>query len=150
MPHANPMRNDHRHGRPGPRWASPGNPAGALAYLGLPVANLTKAGSQRVDGAATTHYQGLPHANSGIQIPASIWVETQGRVRKVAMTLRQAATSVGSSPVATGTPSAPPTGGTASPDLMLHLTVTYRDFGIPVHPAQPPASQTSTAMNGGH
>ena len=125
--------------------AAPSDPGQVLSYLRGAGEDVKDAGPATVDGIATTRYTTtidldkavatLPaSARAGISqfeqrlgthtLPAQLWIDGQGRLRRMTVTARQA-----------------------------QLTLTLNDFGTPVHVTAPPADRTTditALLSGGH
>jgi hypothetical protein len=118
------------------------DPTQTLAYLKAAASKVELIGSEQLRGTLTTRYavtldaakvaaqapeelQGLAE-ESGLAFPkpADVWIDQQGRLRKIHYTL---------------TMNAP---GEATPTpITLESTLELYDFGVPVHVAPPPANQ---------
>jgi hypothetical protein len=128
---------------------SQNDPTQSLTYLQAASKSIQKLGTEDVDGVATTHYHSLVdfrkavdlivqrvpasqrpavrrlyeqvESQSGItNYPTDVWLDAQGRVRKMHLAM----------PI-------PPTGQT------MDMTITMSHFGVPVHIAAPPARQVA-------
>jgi hypothetical protein len=133
---------------------SPADPTTVLAYLRGAGDQVTVIGPDTVDGTPTTHYtvsinldKSVTSQNAQAQtavhvleqqlgshtLPAQVWLDTQGRLRKLTIdaTMRGAAS--------TSTPS--------NGNIKFQFTATLSDFGVPVHVTAPPASQTTDVTN---
>jgi hypothetical protein len=145
---------------------SPSDPSTVLGFMRGADTQVTTVGPDTVDGVPTTHYDvvlDLDKAAAGqdaqVQqsthsleqelgthtLPAQVWLDAQGRLRKISMneTLSTAAMS---------TPTA--TAGTKPPgQISFQFTATLSDFGVPVTVTAPPAAQTvdlTSKLSGGH
>jgi hypothetical protein len=117
-----------------------------LAYLDH-AQQVSKVGTQTVDGAATTHYRmtlspaalGSSSVHAAKPIPVDVWVDAQHRVRqeKLSMDL----TAAGSSASPSSGASSRSAGSSESITVTMHL----RDFGTPVHVTAPPKGQVHDA-----
>ena len=126
-------------------------PLDALAYLKGVSGDVQVVGPDTTRGEATTHYRGTvdprkvaeqlpaalrPEATAaagqvGHTLPADLWIDGQGRLRKLVLAVEMSAVEM--SKVA-GT-SAPPSGRIAT------ITVELFDFGTPVDATPPPTDQ---------
>jgi hypothetical protein len=128
------------------------NPADQLAYLKGVSQDVTTVGKESIDGTPTTHYRAtldldkaaeampaaarknLAEARKTLStgtLPADIWVDEQGMLRKFEVTLKL------NPPKAAAVPGAP-----AGPMTML-VSQRYSDLGKPVTVTAPPASQVT-------
>jgi hypothetical protein len=127
--------------------AQSGDPSRTLDYLRGASDTVTKVGADTVRGTPTTHYKAVldlqkaasasPSGRQAIQslvkllgfskLPADIWVDAQGRLRKLHYT-----TDLSKSRVASSTPGVAGT---------LGFTLELYDFGVPVQVAIPPPDQ---------
>lgn len=128
---------------------TPHDPADTLAYLRGASSKVTKAGTATIGGTATTHYKvtldldkaaKTPAEKQAIakvatqlgthSLPADVWIDKQGRLRKMTITEKITPPKASGSATSTG-------------PVTLHLTETVSDFGVPVHVVVPPAAQTT-------
>jgi hypothetical protein len=140
---------------------SPADPTAVLAYLRGAGDQVNLIGPDTVDGTSTTHYTVLINLDKSVAgqstqaqnavhtleqqlgthtLPAGVWLDHQGRLRKFTID----ATMSGA---ATGT-STPPTGG-----ITFSFAATLSDFGLPVNITAPSADQTTDItpmLNGTH
>ncbi|TVT25223.1 hypothetical protein LWP59_12320 [Amycolatopsis acidiphila] len=129
----------------------PSDPTDALGYLRGASDQVREIGPDTVDGAPTKHYDvtidldkataGRPaQAQQATQkleqqlgthtLPAQVWIDDQGRLRKIMLDER-------ATPPSTA-------GSTATPGpVSVSLTETFSDFGTPVNVTAPPADQTA-------
>jgi len=128
-----------------------GAPLDALTYLKAVSGDVQPVGPDTVRGEATTRYRGtidvanvaaqLPEAlrpppfktlsASAQQLPAELWIDRQGRLRKLVVT---ALPPIGSaSPGSPDTPSA----------TLATVTLELFEFGVPVKVEAPPADQVA-------
>ncbi len=137
------------------------NPADVLGYL-QGVSQLTKVGTEAIQGVQTTHYRGTVsldklagrlsgQAKSAYRqieaklhtttVPIELWVDSRGRAVQVRTQVPEPATTTttasGASSTSRSSTTAPATIGTVT------TTVDYSDFGVPVHVSAPPASQVT-------
>ncbi|MHA6758605.1 SCO4651 family lipoprotein [Streptacidiphilus sp. PAMC 29251] len=113
----------------------------SLDYL-KDAKNVTKVGTETVDGASTTHYRfqaTLPQSAAGMagvtipsSIPVDVWVDAQQHIREEKIELDLSASATNSASTSAGT-------RTASTTTELHLS----DFGAKVQVTAPPAAQTA-------
>jgi hypothetical protein len=129
----------------------PSDPADVLGYLRVASDQVREIGPDTVDGTPTKHYDvtiDLDKAAAGrpaqVQqatqkleqqlgthtLPAQVWIDDQGRLRKI--TLEEKVT-----------PPSTASGATATGPVSLSLTETLSDFGTPVNVTAPPADQTA-------
>jgi hypothetical protein len=123
---------------------SESNPSRFIEYLRASSGGVVKLGSETVDGVPCTHYHGalqlgavlerLPSSDQAAAkaaleklgtdgtIPVNVWVDAQGRLRRIQL-------SLSASPSGTPASGAPPVSGT--------VTVDYTAYG-PVPPVVPP------------
>ncbi len=120
------------------------DPTGSLAVLKAGLGPVQKLGAAQVAGVPTTRYstsldvtkaartvpalkqlQGL-----GVtRVPLQIWIDKQGRLRQLTESIdatRFPVSRTGTAPAA------------------IAVTITYSDFGVPVHVTAPPASQVTS------
>jgi hypothetical protein len=125
-----------------------------LTWLRGVSGQITTVGNERIRGTATTHYEaqvdlsrvaatmgadasdvsGLAQA-VGRTVPADVWVDAQGRLRQLKVSLDLDTLHASRGGVL------PTQGGTAV------LTVDLWNFGVTVHPVPPPANQVSDASS---
>lgn len=136
---------------------SPSDPTAVLQFLRGAGDTVTKDGQDTIDGAPTTHYtvdlnldRAAQGQNAATQqsihvlegqlgshtLPAQVWIDDQGRVRRIMLheTLR-------------GT-----SGSGQHGNVGVDVTATLSDFGTPVTITAPPAGQTADltqALSGG-
>ncbi|HEY3607621.1 MAG TPA: hypothetical protein VGL06_08980 [Pseudonocardiaceae bacterium] len=141
----------------------PTDPSTILGFLRGAGDQVDTIGPETVDGTPTTHYTVLIDLDKAAEgqntqaqnavhvleqqlgthtIPAQVWLDGEGRLRKIAMreTLTGAATST------------PPT-TTPNGNISFDFTATLSDFGVPVDITAPPANQTTDLtklLNGNH
>lgn len=130
--------------------STPGNPSDQLGYLRGASDNITTVGKETVDGTATTHYKMTldldkatanqpARAKQAVQkleqqlgthtLPAQVWIDAQGRVRKLTLAETMA--------------HPPSTSGGQSGPITINLTETMSDFGTAVTVSAPAADQTT-------
>ncbi|MFD2419358.1 hypothetical protein [Amycolatopsis pigmentata] len=139
----------------------PGDPTDTLGYLRGAGDQVTKVGQETVDGVQTTHYNVTldldkaaanqsPQREQAVRkleqqlgthtVPAQVWIDDQGRLRKMTFTETMA-----------NPPSRP--NGQSGP-ITIDVTEVLSDFGIPVNVTAPPADQTTDVtdqvLKGGH
>jgi hypothetical protein len=141
------------------------DPSQFLSYLRASSGAVVSLGSEKVDGVATTHYSAtlqlshilehlpgnqqaaakaaleqLGSSTSGMGgIPANVWVDGQGRVRRMQM-------SFGGSAASTGAPAG--IGGAASAaGISGSITIDYKSYGAVPAIVPPPASQVFDASS---
>ncbi|HVV18098.1 MAG TPA: hypothetical protein VHF06_01595 [Pseudonocardiaceae bacterium] len=140
---------------------TPADPTAFLGYLRGVGAQVTTVGPDTVDGTATTHYKVTidldkaaagqsAGAQQGVRtleqeigshtLPADVWIDNQGRLRKFSM--RETLNG----PPQTGTTSATPSTKPAG-KVSVAVTATLSDFGVPVTVTAPPADQTADLTN---
>jgi hypothetical protein len=141
---------------------APSDPATVLNFLRGAGDQVNTVGPDTVDGTPTTHYTiliDLDKAAAGQNnqtqnavhvleqqlgthtLPAQVWLDSDGRLRKIAMreTLTGAATTT------------PPT--TPAGNISFDFTATLSDFGVPADITAPPTDQTTdltNLLNGNH
>jgi hypothetical protein len=140
---------------------SPSDPSSVLNFL-RGAGSVSKVGPDTVDGVPTTHYGVVLDLDKAAQgqdattqqnvralegelgshtLPAQIWLDAQGRLRKLTLheTLSGAPMTQSGSTAKTG-------------PVSFDFTATLSDFGVPVHITAPPASQTAdlTGRLSGH
>lgn len=132
------------------------SPSDMLSYLFGISTRVTQVGTATIRGVQTVHYRvsiSLAKARSKVRpparagftafakefgrsaLPAQVWVDEQGRVRRITITL------------------APPKSSGVPAGTTITQTVEFYDFGIPVRVSAPPASEVLSASafsNGGH
>ena len=132
---------------PGPQ----ATPADLLSFVSSAATNVKNLGTATIGGIRTTRYQmtldlakaisraqpaaqgrlrGLAALLGTSAIPADVWVDGKGLVRRIQVKLAVP-------PAKPGQPAASP-GGSGFPATE---TVTYSDFGVPVQVTAPPAAQ---------
>jgi hypothetical protein len=124
-----------------------GDPSQTLAYLRGASGDVTRVGTEDVRGTQTTHYRAVldlnkaadqsPGAREAIKSainalgsskqPADVWVDAQGRLRRMRYIV-----DLSKSKVAASTPGVP---------TSLTFTLELFDFGVPVQAAVPPPDQ---------
>ena len=130
--------------------STPSDPGDQLGYLRGASDHVTTVGKQTIDGAATTHYtltldldkatanqpaqakqavQKLEQQLGTHTLPAQVWIDDQGRVRKLTLTETMA--------------HPPSTSNGQSGPITINLTDTMSDFGTPVTDTAPSADQTT-------
>jgi hypothetical protein len=135
------------------------NPAEQLGYLHGVTGDAEVVGEEAVDGTPTTHYRvtidldraaksapapsraSIAEARKALgaaTLPADVWIDAEGRVRKFATTMEMTPTSVAGAAGATG-------------PMTVDLTVAYSDFGTAVDVTAPPAAEMTdlSALTGG-
>ncbi len=115
--------------------------AQSLGYL-QNAQNVTKVGTETVDGTSTTHYRfqaALPRTSAsqlGVSLPTSVpvdvWVDGQQRIREERIQLTITASATASASASAGTQSV-----TSTTDLRMS------GFGTPVKVTAPPAAETA-------
>jgi hypothetical protein len=115
--------------------------AQSLGYL-QNAQNVTKVGTETVDGTSTTHYRfqaALPRTSAsqlGVSLPTSVpvdvWVDGQQRIREERIQLTITASATASASASASTQSV-----TSTTDLKMS------GFGTPVKVTAPPAAQTA-------
>ncbi len=143
---------------------SPSDPSTVLNFL-RGAGSVTVVGPDTVDGTPSTHYDvvlDLDKAAAGQDattqrnvrtleqqlgshtLPAQVWLDAQGRLRKITLheTLSGAHLPSGTAGGST----------TSTGPVSFDFTATLSDFGVPVHITAPPASQTAdlTGQLSGH
>jgi hypothetical protein len=143
------------------------DPAAPFSYVkGLSGKDVTKVGTETVDGTRTTHYRVsvdvaklAPGSASGAQqlrqqlgdrLPVDLWLDDQGRIRqeevkakvKPAPGASAASSQSPASQAPTSTSSSPPSSG-APGQLALDSKLRFSDFGVKADVAAPPAGQTA-------
>jgi hypothetical protein len=143
----------------------PTDPSTVLGFLRGAGDQVDTIGPETVDGTPTTHYTVLinldkaaagqsAQAQNAVHalerqlgtntLPAQVWLDSDGRLRKIAM--RETLTGSASTP--STTPST-----TSAGNISFDFTATLSDFGVPVAIATPPADQTTdltNLLNGNH
>jgi hypothetical protein len=146
-----------RNANPLAQLTQPDDPTRALdALTGIDPATVKRVGKESVRGTDTTRLQAQVDLNrvgssdpaakaqaDALQqlmrtnvMPVELWVDSDGRARRVRTTLQHIAVT----PAATS-----PTTGTAPPQLLVDLVITneFFDFGAPVVINPPPADQVT-------
>jgi hypothetical protein len=131
---------------PGPGEGG-GDPTEALQYLQAAASKVNVVGREQVRGAPTTRYAvtfdaakqaaQLPAELSGVYEesgfafakPADVWIDQQGRLRKIHYTVTMKAPDLGTGAEQTAT------------RVTVESTLELYDFGVEVHVTPPPASQ---------
>lgn len=129
----------------------PSDPTDALGYLRGASDQVRELGPDTVDGTPAKHYDvtiDLDKASAGQPaqaqqatkqlerqlgthtLPAQVWIDEQGRMRKIVMDEKI-------------TPPSPAPGKPATGPVSLAVTETFSDFGTPVNVTAPPADQTA-------
>jgi hypothetical protein len=125
------------------------DPTQVLNYLRGASNSITEVGKETLRGASTTHYhvdldltkaarrlsagarrafeQGLSAIGGATSVPADVWIDDQGRLRKFALRLSIT----------------PRTGNQAGQTFTVSETIELYDFGVPVSVTAPPASQVT-------
>lgn len=151
--------------------SQPDDPTRVLGELkGIQGAGIKKTGKEKVRGFDTTHYTGTvdlasvaakdpgaePQAaalqkllNTNI-VPVDVWLDKDGRVRRVRMTLQHikiasAATPATTTTVAGQAATTPSTASTGGLQVDLVLTNEFAAFGTVVNVTAPPADQVMEA-----
>jgi hypothetical protein len=138
---------------------APTDPSTVLGFLRGAGDQVNTVGPETVDGTPTTHYTiliNLDKAAAGQNaqtqnavhvleqqlgthtLPAQVWLDSEGRLRKIAM--RETMTGT--------TPTTTPAG-----KISFDFTATLSDFGVPADITAPPADQTTDVtnlLNGNH
>ncbi len=117
------------------------DPSQALALLESQASNVTKVGTEQVDGVSTTHYraqldlskvkvgtdpaiqkvlQQLAQSAAGHPVFVDAWVDSQGRARRISTAITL-----------------------TTPAVTSAVTMDFSDYGVGVHVTAPPASQVS-------
>jgi hypothetical protein len=133
---------------------SPSDPSTVLGFLRGAGTQVNTIGPDTVDGAKTTHYQVVLDLDKAAQgqsaqtqqatqaleqelgthsLPAQIWLDDQGRMRKFTVDETLTGTMPGGASSA-----AKPTG-----PIHFQFTAVLSDFGVPVNVTAPPADQTT-------
>jgi hypothetical protein len=133
---------------------SPADPSTVLGYLRGAGTQVNTVGPDTVDGAATTHYsvtldldkaaqgqnaqtqqatQALERELGTHTLPADVWIDQTGRLRKIS--LRETLTGAGMPSTGVG---AKPTG-----PVSFQFTAVLSDFGVPVTVSAPQPDQTT-------
>ncbi|MFC8098938.1 hypothetical protein [Streptomyces sp. NPDC057363] len=133
-----------------------GDPAQTAAYAkAITDKDVTKLGTEKIDGADTTHYKvsvdvsELPGGEQmskqiGPTLPMQVWLDDEGRLRRqqIDMTVNAPASA-----------SAKPEGGASPQQLKMSTVMEFTDFGTEVDAEAPPAGQvadmTDEALQGG-
>lgn len=119
------------------------DPTGSLAVLKAGLGPVRELGTAQVAGVPTTRYAtsldvtkaaGTVPALKQLQglgvtrVPVQVWIDKQGRLRQLSESI-----------------DAPkfPVSQTATAPATIAVTITYSDFGVPVHITAPPASQVT-------
>ncbi|MGW3864138.1 DUF7537 family lipoprotein [Streptomyces sp. NPDC005047] len=127
-----------------------GDPAQTAAYAkAITDKDVKKVGSEKVDGAETTHYQvsvdvaelpggELMRQQLGPTLPMQVWLDDDGRLRRqqIDMTVKAPASA-----------SAKPDGGSSPKELKMSTVMNFSDFGTEVDAEAPPAAEV-TDMTG--
>jgi hypothetical protein len=123
---------------------APNNPMDELGYLKSASSRITKVGTAKLDGAATTHYRvvldldkqknlqaikNLEKATGSHNLPAQVWIDSAGRLRK--LLLAEKLSKVGD----TTAPNAAP--------VTVSINLGLSDFGAPVAINPPPNGQST-------
>ncbi|OMI87478.1 hypothetical protein BSZ07_24965 [Streptomyces sp. M1013] len=133
-----------------------GDPAQTAAYAkAITDKDVKKVGTEKVDGADTTHYKvsvdvsKLPGGDQmskqlGPTLPMQVWLDDEGRLRKqqIDMTVKAPASA-----------SAKPDAGASPQQLNMTTVMHFSDFGTEVNAEPPPTGQvtdmTDQALEGG-
>lgn len=133
-----------------------GDPAQTAAYAkAITDKDVKKVGTEKVDGADTTHYKvsvdvsKLPGGDQmskqlGPTLPMQVWLDDEGRLRKqqIDMTVKAPASA-----------SAKPDAGASPQQLKMTTVMHFSDFGTEVDAEAPPTGQvtdmTDQALQGG-
>ncbi|MER7052868.1 MULTISPECIES: hypothetical protein [unclassified Streptomyces] len=133
-----------------------GDPAQTAAYAkAITDKDVTKVGTEKIDGADTTHYKvsvdvsQLPGGERmskqlGPTLPMQVWLDEEGRLRRqqIDMTVQAPASA-----------SAKPDGGASARQLKMSTVMEFTDFGTEVDAEAPPTEQvadmTDQALQGG-
>ncbi|GAA5206445.1 LolA-like protein [Streptomyces thinghirensis] len=131
-----------------------GDPAQTAAYAkAITDKDVTKVGTEKIDGANTTHYKvsvdvsKLPGGEQmskqlGPTLPMQVWLDDEGRMRRqqIDMTVKAPA-------------SAKPDNSASPQQLKMSTVMDFSDFGTEVNAEAPPADQvadmTDEALQGG-
>ncbi|MGI8851238.1 MAG: hypothetical protein ACR2KC_06225 [Acidimicrobiales bacterium] len=129
------------------------DPSQALSLLESHAQDVTKVGPENVDGVSTTHYraqldprQVVANASPAVQrlleregtslnghlIPVDLWVDAQGRARRISETV-----------TLTQAPGGQSTLPASLYPITTMLTLDFSNFGTPVNVSAPPASEVS-------
>ena len=137
------------------------NPETALRQMSFLAPNITDKGSQSINGVTSTHYsatiEGTSHMRNDNCLPVGVsreetysqrgtldlWVDPSGRIveEKVSATKTSVVTITGE-PRNTGSTIAAE--GTTHLSTTENLTIYFSDFGEPVNPQAPPASEVES------
>ncbi|MET8823236.1 MULTISPECIES: hypothetical protein [Streptomyces] len=123
-----------------------GDPAQTAAYArAITDKDVTKAGTEEIDGANTTQYKvsvdvsKLPGGEQlskqvGPTLPMHVWLDDKGRLRRqqIEMTLKAPASA-----------SAKPEGSASPQQLQMSTVMEFSDFGTEVNAEAPPAGQVA-------
>ncbi|MFE6590793.1 hypothetical protein [Streptomyces sp. NPDC057781] len=133
-----------------------GDPAQTAAYAkAITDKDVTKVGTEKIDGANTTHYKvsvdvsKLPGGEQmskqlGPTLPMQVWLDDEGRLRRqqIDMTVKAPASA-----------SAKPDNSASPQQLKMSTVMDFSDFGTEVNAEAPPADQvadmTDEALQGG-
>lgn len=133
-----------------------GDPAQTAAFAkAITDKDVTKVGTEKIDGADTTHYKvsldvaKLPGGEQmskqlGPTLPMQVWLDDEGRMRRqqIDMTVKAPASA-----------SAKPDNSTSPKQLKMSTAMEFSDFGTAVNAEAPPAGQvadmTDEALQGG-
>ncbi|WND33063.1 hypothetical protein RI578_01645 [Streptomyces sp. BB1-1-1] len=133
-----------------------GDPAQTAAYAkAITDKDVTKVGTEKIDGASTTHYKvsvdvsKLPGGEQmskqlGPTLPMQVWLDDEGRLRRqqIDMTVKAPASA-----------SAKPDNSASPRQLKMSTVMDFSDFGTEVNAEAPPADQvadmTDEALQGG-
>ncbi|MEJ1201173.1 MULTISPECIES: hypothetical protein [unclassified Streptomyces] len=133
-----------------------GDPAQTAAYAkAITDKDVTKVGTEKIDGANTTHYKvsvdvsKLPGGEQmskqlGPTLPMQVWLDDEGRLRRqqIDMTVKAPASA-----------SAKPDNSASPRQLKMSTVMDFSDFGTEVNAEAPPADQvadmTDEALQGG-
>jgi hypothetical protein len=137
------------------------DPTKALAYLEAVSNEIHEVGPEQIRGVDTTHYSATLDLTKAINdnanvppglresmkelaglfgdIPANVWIDGDGRLRRMSLTL-----DVGHMFRGLET-----NGTTPADNLVVTETLDFYDFGTPVHVEAPPADQVSQFPNAG-
>jgi hypothetical protein len=144
---------------------APTDPSTVLGFLRGAGDQVNTIGPETVDGTPTTHYTVLidldkaaagqsTQAQNAVHaleqqlgthtLPAQVWLDSDGRVRKISMRETLTGSAAGTTP-STSPSTSPST--TAGGNISFDFTATLSDFGVPADITAPPADQTTDVTN---
>jgi hypothetical protein len=136
---------------PGPGEGA-GDPTEALQYLKAAASKVVRIGQEQVRGAPTTRYAvTFDAAKQAAQLPgelssfyeesdfafakpADVWIDQQGRLRKIHYAITMNAPEMGTD------------AGQTATQVTVESTLELYDFGVEVHVTPPPASQVEVVQ----